>query len=201
MPPLVPGLGSPFEAQESESGMRRKRFQRGGLRARKHGRARVWVAHWWENGGRRSQAHWRRAEMSQIEEQIKLSRDPAANQRGHSADGRPGPDVWAVRRVGLLAPLPANLEGIDRVHISPHRQAPSCSNVRRAIVAEYVAPGDARLSCRAGLTGTSVRYETEGAFAAPPHIACLLVSVPLMIRGHLLRLCRAFILALLHFLV
>ena len=31
-------------AQESESFMRRKRFQRGSLRQRKHGRMRVWVA-------------------------------------------------------------------------------------------------------------------------------------------------------------
>lgn len=68
-----PCQNSPFEAQESESGMRRKRFQRGSLRARKHGRARVWVAQWWENGGRRSQVIGRCAEMSQTEAQIKLA--------------------------------------------------------------------------------------------------------------------------------
>src|SRR5439155_3413289 len=41
-------------AHESENFMRRKRFQRGSLRQRKHGRVRVWVAQWWENGSRRS---------------------------------------------------------------------------------------------------------------------------------------------------
>ena len=34
--------------------MRRKRFQKGSLQARKHGRHRVWVASWWEDGSRRS---------------------------------------------------------------------------------------------------------------------------------------------------
>jgi integrase len=34
--------------------MRRKRFQKGSLQARKHGRHRVWVACWWEDGGRKS---------------------------------------------------------------------------------------------------------------------------------------------------
>jgi integrase len=34
--------------------MRRKRFQKGSLQSRKHGRHRVWVACWWEDGGRRS---------------------------------------------------------------------------------------------------------------------------------------------------
>lgn len=34
--------------------MRRKRFQKGSLQARKHGRHRMWVASWWEDGSRRS---------------------------------------------------------------------------------------------------------------------------------------------------
>lgn len=34
--------------------MPRKRFQRGSVRPRKHGRRKVWVAQWRENGDRRS---------------------------------------------------------------------------------------------------------------------------------------------------
>jgi integrase len=34
--------------------MRRQRFQKGSVHLRKHGRHRVWIAQWWENGGRRS---------------------------------------------------------------------------------------------------------------------------------------------------
>ena len=30
--------------------MRRKRFQKGSVRPRKHGRNKVWVAQWWEDG-------------------------------------------------------------------------------------------------------------------------------------------------------
>lgn len=40
--------------QERGKKMRRKRYQKGSLQARKHGRHRVWVASWWEDGSRRS---------------------------------------------------------------------------------------------------------------------------------------------------
>jgi len=40
--------------QERGKKMRRKRFQKGSLQARKHGRHRVWLASWWEDGSRRS---------------------------------------------------------------------------------------------------------------------------------------------------
>lgn len=34
--------------------MRRKRFMKGSLRQRKHGRAKLWLAQWWEDGSRRT---------------------------------------------------------------------------------------------------------------------------------------------------
>jgi len=34
--------------------MRRKRFQKGSVRPRRHGRQKVWVAQWWEDGSKRS---------------------------------------------------------------------------------------------------------------------------------------------------
>ncbi len=40
--------------QERGKKVRRKRFQKGSLQPRKHGRHRVWVASWWEDGSRRS---------------------------------------------------------------------------------------------------------------------------------------------------
>ena len=86
-----PCQNSPFEAQESESGMRRKRFQRGSLRARKHGRTRVWIAQWWENGGRRSQVIGRCAEMSQTEAQIKLAAILRPINEGTSRAAGPAP--------------------------------------------------------------------------------------------------------------
>jgi len=60
-------------AQESENFMRRKRFQRGSLRVRKHGRVRVWVAQWWENGSRRSKVLGKCARITQSEAEIILA--------------------------------------------------------------------------------------------------------------------------------
>jgi hypothetical protein len=60
-------------AQESESTMRRKRFQRGSLSERKHGGKRVWVAQWWENGSRRSRVLGKCAQVTQSEAAIILA--------------------------------------------------------------------------------------------------------------------------------
>jgi len=53
--------------------MRRKRFQKGSLQARKHGRNRVWVACWWEDGSRRSKVLGRRSQMNKGEAEAVLS--------------------------------------------------------------------------------------------------------------------------------
>jgi len=53
--------------------MRRKRFQKGSLQTRKHGRHRVWVACWWEDRSRRSKVLGRRSQMSQGEAEAILS--------------------------------------------------------------------------------------------------------------------------------
>ena len=53
--------------------MRRKRFQRGSLSARKHGRVRVWVAQWWENGARHSKVLGRCVQISRSEAQTILA--------------------------------------------------------------------------------------------------------------------------------
>ena len=60
-------------AQESESTMRRKRFQRGSLGVRKHSGVRVWVAQWWENGARRSKVLGRCAQMSRSQAETQLA--------------------------------------------------------------------------------------------------------------------------------
>lgn len=53
--------------------MRRKRFQKGSLQSRKHGRHRVWVAFWWENGSRRAKVLGRSSQMTQGEAEAVLS--------------------------------------------------------------------------------------------------------------------------------
>src|SRR5262249_48523423 len=64
---------SAASAQESESTMRRKRYQRGSLLERKHGGVRVWVAQWWQNGGHRSQVLGRCAQMTRSQAEIQLA--------------------------------------------------------------------------------------------------------------------------------
>jgi len=59
--------------QERGKQMRRKRFQRGSLQARKHGRHRVWVACWWEDGSRRSKLLGRCSQMGRGEAEGILS--------------------------------------------------------------------------------------------------------------------------------
>src|SRR5450432_2179350 len=53
--------------------MRRKRFQRGSLQNRKHGRHRVWVACWWEDGSRRSKVLGRCSQLGKGEAEAILS--------------------------------------------------------------------------------------------------------------------------------
>jgi integrase len=53
--------------------MRRKRFQKGSLQERKHGKHRVWVASWWEDGSRRSKVLGRCSKMSKAEAESALS--------------------------------------------------------------------------------------------------------------------------------
>jgi integrase len=47
--------------------MRRKRYQAGSVRPRKHGKNKVWVAQWWEEGRRKSKVLGRCAEMGKGE--------------------------------------------------------------------------------------------------------------------------------------
>src|SRR5258708_4724760 len=53
--------------------MRRKRFQRGSLQTRKHGRHRVWVAFWWEGGIRQCKMLGRLSQLTKAEAEVVLS--------------------------------------------------------------------------------------------------------------------------------
>src|SRR5580700_7106232 len=53
--------------------MRRKRFQRGSLQSRKHGRHRVWVALWWEDGCRRCKVLGRSSQLTKADAEAVLS--------------------------------------------------------------------------------------------------------------------------------
>jgi integrase len=53
--------------------MRRKRYQKGSVRPRKHGRHKVWVAQWWEQGQRKSKVLGRFSEMPKSEAEARLA--------------------------------------------------------------------------------------------------------------------------------
>ena len=53
--------------------MRRKRFQKGSVRSRKHGRNKVWVAQWWQDGAKRSKVIGRCAAMPKSEAEARLA--------------------------------------------------------------------------------------------------------------------------------
>jgi integrase len=53
--------------------MRRKRFQKGSVRPRKHGRQKVWVGQWWQDGQRKSRVLGRCTEMPKSEAEARLA--------------------------------------------------------------------------------------------------------------------------------
>lgn len=53
--------------------MRRKRYQKGSLQSRKHGRHRVWVAFWWEGEFRQCKTLGRQSQMTKAEAEVVLS--------------------------------------------------------------------------------------------------------------------------------
>jgi integrase len=69
--------------------MRRKRFMKGSVRPRKHGKLKVWVAQWWEDGHRRSKVLGRCSEMTKGQAEVVLNEIVAPLNRtaGHNYVG------------------------------------------------------------------------------------------------------------------
>lgn len=53
--------------------MRRKRYQKGSVSSRKHGKTKVWVAQWWEAGQRKSKVLGRCSEMGKSEAEAEMA--------------------------------------------------------------------------------------------------------------------------------
>jgi len=69
--------------------MRRKRFQRGSLQSRKHGRYRVWVAFYYDEEGRTSKTLGRQSQMTKAEAEAVLSSMLREINCGRSKTARP----------------------------------------------------------------------------------------------------------------
>ncbi len=92
--------------------MRRKRYQKGSVRPRKHGRNKVWVAQWWVDGKRRSKVLGRCADMpkSEAEARMALSSNPPTWERVI----RKSPYTRSACTSRGFSPfLPAEVEGVD----------------------------------------------------------------------------------------
>src|SRR3954454_19280307 len=65
--------------------MRRKRYQNGSVRPRKHGKTKLWVAQWRENGNKRSKVLGRCAEIPKSQAQTILAQilQPINESAGH----------------------------------------------------------------------------------------------------------------------
>ena len=53
--------------------MRRKRYQRGSVRPRKHGRFKVWVAQWWDGGSKKSKVLGRCADITKAQADVMMA--------------------------------------------------------------------------------------------------------------------------------
>jgi integrase len=69
--------------------MRRKRFQRGSLQSRKHGRHRVWVGFWTVDGVRKCKTLGRQSQVTRMEAEVVLSAILREVNNGTAAAGRP----------------------------------------------------------------------------------------------------------------
>lgn len=84
--------------------MRRKRFQKGSVRPRKHGRQKVWVAQWRENGGKRSKVLGRCSEITKGQAEVMLAQ--ILQPINESAGQQPAP-VFTFRQFVQDVFLPA----------------------------------------------------------------------------------------------
>ena len=152
--------------QERGKKMRRKRFQKGSLQARKHGRHRVWVAFWWEDGSRRSKVWGRCSQMSKAEAEAATSAMLRDINSGVAQMAKPVYTFEQFVKRRVFAVLPPQLEGIDRGHLGADRQIASCPGVREASASCDPARGIARLP------------RPEGAGSYPPASVCPSAVVP-----------------------
>jgi integrase len=75
--------------------MRRIRFQKGSVRSRKHGRRKVWVAQWWDNGSKRSKVLGPCSEISKTQADVMMAQ---ILQPANEAAGQPQTPAFTFRQ-------------------------------------------------------------------------------------------------------
>ena len=126
--------------------MRRKRFQKGSLQVRKHGRHRVWVACYWEDGSRRSKVLGRYSQIGKGEAEAVLS---AILQPINDGAARRPKSVFTFERFVGEVYLPfcrrswkqsteATSEQIIRSHLVPEFDTQLLQTIRREDLQDFL---------------------------------------------------------------
>ena len=94
----------------------RERNQKGSLQVRSHGKRKMWVWLYREDGSRKYVTLGPSHKMTKAQAEVK--RDQALSRSPRSAEffARPGHDVWAVFRWSGSAILSVEVEELDSVH-------------------------------------------------------------------------------------
>jgi integrase len=126
--------------------MRRKRFQKGSLQARKHGRHRVWLAFWWEDGSRRSKVLGLCSKMTNGDAESAMSAILQPINEGTSRGPRPVytferfvEDVYLPHgRHGWKESTAGTSEQIIKSHLVPEFRSEFLHTIRRERLQEFL---------------------------------------------------------------
>ncbi len=132
--------------QERGKKMRRKRFQKGSLQARKHGRHRVWVASWWEDGSRRSKVLGLCSKMTKGDAESAMAAILQPINEGTSRGPRPVytferfvEDVYLPHgRHGWKESTAGTSEQIIKTHLVPEFRGDLLHTIRRKRLQEFL---------------------------------------------------------------
>ncbi len=133
-------------AQERGKRMRRKRFQKGSLQARKHGRHCVWVASWWEDGSRRSKVLGLCSKMTKGDAESAMAAILQPINEGTSRGPRPVytferfvEDVYLPHgRHGWKESTAGTSEQIIKTHLVPEFRSDLLHTIRRERLQEFL---------------------------------------------------------------
>jgi hypothetical protein len=153
--------------------MRRKRFQKGSLQSRKHGKHRVWVAFWYEDG-ERCRTLGTSFAVVEVGGRSSTLLSASGNQQRHQQDDEAGICVQAFCGGRVLAVPPSQLEGIDCGHIGADDQLTPDPRVWKTSAPRNSEGRPARLPrtksggsfCQRGCSSVSVRATQVQARAA-----------------------------------
>jgi hypothetical protein len=125
------GQDRTLKTQERGQFMRRKQFQRGSVSARQHGPRKVWVAQWWENGGKRSKVLGQIPEVSKGQAEAMLSKILAPINETAGQLLAPTFTFETIRQWCVLSGYAEQVEGIDAKPVRDRHRTVPVPDLRR----------------------------------------------------------------------